>query len=100
MTWHSSPSQDFHTFDQVLLVSISPSSVLSSTLGDKIVGIGIEMWAMEFGNLCNFRPASASIFPLECVRIHEVTVFTLHLDGEQRSVALTPVKEITGGSSY
>lgn len=100
MTRHSSPSQDFQTFDQVLPVSTSPSSVLSSTLGDKIVGIGIEMQAVEFGNLCNFWPASASVLPLESVRIHEAMVFTLHLDGEQRSVALTPVKEITGGSSY
>lgn len=64
------------------------------------MGVGSEMQAMECGNLCNFWAASASILPLECVRIHEVMVFTLHLAGEQRSVALTPVKEITGGSNY
>lgn len=36
--------------------------------------------------------------PLECVRNHEV--FTPHLAREERSVALTSVKEITGGSNY
>lgn len=55
---------------------------------------------MECGNVCNSWSASASFLPLECVRIHEVTVFIPHLAGEQRSVALTPVKEITGASNY
>lgn len=40
------------------------------------------------------------VLPLECVRIPEVPVVTPHLAEAERSVALTPVKEITDASNY
>ena len=58
------------------------------------------MQAMGHGNLYNFWFANASILPLQCVRVHEIMVLTLHLAGKQRSMALTLVKAVTGGSNH
>lgn len=63
-----------------------------------MLGLRYKPWNVESYAASGLQVPA--VFPLECVGIPEVTTFTLHLAGEDRSASQTPVRRMTGANNH